>query len=331
LTSYFNFLNQGIFIFYIKMLSEAILNLLSGGCAGMISATVTCPLEVVKTRMQSSQLKARVGRTSLVSPSCDGGHVRLLTVPVLREFTVVNLFRDIVRTEGFSALWKGLVPSLIGIVPSRAVYFTAYAEFKKLFENVLMPGSALLHMCSAGCSGFVTTTLANPIWMIRTRMQLDHRAGMERMNIRKCISEINQEYGLPGFLKGVTASYAGLSETVLHFVIYEELRSFYMTYNQSTDNEAKQPSLNLPLMMLFGGVARFCATAVTYPHEVVRTRLRERNSLYRGFFNTLIKIFKQESWHGLYSGITVHMMKTVPNSAVLMGTYELVIYLLKNL
>ncbi|KRX98693.1 Solute carrier family 25 member 36-A, partial [Trichinella pseudospiralis] len=195
----------------------------------------------------------------------------------------------------------------------------------------LMPGSALLHMCSAGCSGFVTTTLANPIWMIRTRMQLDHRSGMERMNIRKCISEINKEYGLPGFLKGVTASYAGLSETILHFVIYEELRSFYMTYNQSTDNEVKQPSLNLPLMMLFGGVARFCATAVTYPHEVVRTRLRERNSLYRGFFNTLIKIFKQESWHGLYSGITVHMMKTVPNSAVLMGTYELVIYLLKNL
>lgn len=37
--------------------------------------------------------------------------------------------------------------------------------------------------------------------------------------------EIYGEAGLRGFFKGLSASYAGVSETVLQFVIYEKLKS----------------------------------------------------------------------------------------------------------
>lgn len=44
------------------------------------------------------------------------------------------------------------------------------------------------------------------------------------MNVRECIKRIYQQNGLRGFYKGITASYFGISETMVHFVIYEALK-----------------------------------------------------------------------------------------------------------
>lgn len=44
------------------------------------------------------------------------------------------------------------------------------------------------------------------------------------MTVKDCIRGIYQTDGLRGFYKGITASYFGISETVVHFVIYETLK-----------------------------------------------------------------------------------------------------------
>lgn len=44
------------------------------------------------------------------------------------------------------------------------------------------------------------------------------------MNVQECIKRIYNTNGLRGFYKGITASYFGISETVVHFVIYEALK-----------------------------------------------------------------------------------------------------------
>lgn len=76
---------------------------------------------------------------------------------------------------------------------------------------------------SASCAGFVAATATNPIWFVKTRLQLDHQRG-EGMSVRQCVSNIYKGSGLRGFYKGITASYMGISETVIHFVIYEALK-----------------------------------------------------------------------------------------------------------
>ncbi|KFD56791.1 hypothetical protein M513_02468 [Trichuris suis] len=321
------------------MFSESLIQIISGGTAGIVSATVTSPLDVVKTRLQSSQSR------SIHNQASGRGRNAKLRLGPLRfavlnsskfqnrrffpNFLVLSQLREITRCEGISALWKGLLPTLVGIVPSRAIYFCAYSHSKKAFENVFDAGTTPVHVCSAACSGFVTTTLSNPIWMVRTRMQLDHGAGVCRMNVKDCVQQVYREYGLRGFLKGVTASYAGLSETILHFGVYEKLKSIYLAH-RSNQFMNSMPTMHFPLLMLFGAVARLVASCISYPHEVVRTRLREKASRYHGFFRTLVVIYRLESWHGLYSGLSVHLIKTVPNSAFLMATYELTLYLLKG-
>uniref|UniRef100_A0A5S6Q5V8 Mitochondrial carrier protein n=1 Tax=Trichuris muris TaxID=70415 RepID=A0A5S6Q5V8_TRIMR len=321
------------------MFSESLIQIISGGTAGIVSATVTSPLDVVKTRLQSSQSRGvhdhiivnassqKIRRTALRFAMLDAS--KFQSMRLLSPAAAELYLRQIAKCEGISALWKGLLPTLVGIVPSRAIYFCAYSHSKKAFESVFDSGTTPVHVCSAACSGFVTTTFANPIWMVRTRMQLDHGAGACRMNVRNCILQIYREFGFRGFLKGVTASYAGLTETVLHFGVYEKLKSVYLAH-QSNQLMDSTPTMHFPLLMLFGAIARLIASCMSYPHEVVRTRLREKASHYHGFFSTLVVIYRLESWRGLYSGLSVHLMKTVPNSAFLMATYELTLYLLKG-
>jgi solute carrier family 25 folate transporter 32 len=71
------------------------------------------------------------------------------------------------------------------------------------------------------------------------------------------------------------------------------------------------------------------ASIVTYPHEVVRTRLQTQKRLLdptaprkpTGIVRTVRKIVTYEGWRGLYKGLSINLLRTVPNSAVTMLTY----------
>jgi solute carrier family 25 protein 33/36 len=78
---------------------------------------------------------------------------------------------DIYKKEGIKALWKGLGPNLIGVVPARSIYFSVYTQGKHIYTN-LNNGieSSFIHLCSAGTAGVITALFTNPIWLIKTRM-----------------------------------------------------------------------------------------------------------------------------------------------------------------
>lgn len=73
-----------------------------------------------------------------------------------------------------------------------------------------------------------------------------------------------------------------------------------------------------PLLLLFGSP------------EVIRTRLREEGTKYKSFFQTLRTVPKEEGYRALYRGLTTHLVRQIPNTAIMMCTYELVVYLLSG-
>ena len=56
--------------------------------------------------------------------------------------------------------------------------------------------------------------------------------------------------------------------------------------------------------------------------EVARTRLREQGSRYTSFWQTLRIVFREEGKRGLYRGLGTQLVRQIPNSAIMMGTYE---------
>lgn len=97
-------------------------------------------------------------------------------------------------------------------------------EMNIVFCRNLSAESPIVHILSASCAGFAASTATNPIWFVKTRLQLDHNS-KDQMTVRECIRKIYKTSGIMGFYKGITASYVGISETVIHFVIYEAIKA----------------------------------------------------------------------------------------------------------
>lgn len=80
--------------------------------------------------------------------------------------------------------------------------------------------------------------------------------------------------------------------------------------------------------------AKLFAAGIAYPHEVVRTRLRQspQNGVvkYTGLIQCFRLVLREEGVGALYGGLTAHLMRVVPSAAILFGTYELVMSLLSS-
>ncbi|KAG7371551.1 mitochondrial carrier protein [Nitzschia inconspicua] len=282
---------------------------LSGGVAGTVAACVTNPLEVIKTQLQSSNRELQTGHPVAVA-------------------------KTIIQQDGPSGFFRGLPPTLIGIIPSRSAYFYAYSRIKSFLHPTLPEGSPPNALIAGFLAGMVGNTLTNPIWMVRTRMQLliDHTAGQRQYaGYGDAIATIWKEEGIKGFYKGITASYWGCAEGALQFILYEQLKTKLL--DQQNERRAQQglrPSQELPKATYFWSAAasKAVAAVLTYPHEVARTRMREqaRSGIfkYKGMWQTLQLMAKEEGLPSLYSGMGVHLMKVVPNSALMFLTYEVV-------
>ncbi|CAG9817668.1 unnamed protein product [Phaedon cochleariae] len=327
---------------------DSIIHLVAGGVAGTTGAIVTCPLEVVKTRLQSSKSgfvcppvpgESPVPRTTCrtVPPqrrrlwtTCHNGRPQVValsgctSVPG-QSLSIVQCLRHIVRHEGPMALFKGLGPNLVGVAPSRAVYFCTYSQAKLFWNGLLPPDSPVVHVCSASCAGFAASTLTNPIWFVKTRLQLDVN-GQSGDTAMQVVRRIYAQSGFLGFYKGITASYMGITETIVHFVIYEAIKAELMAHRSHVSDE--KSSKDFLEFMMAGAISKTVASCIAYPHEVARTRLREEGNKYTGFWQSLGLVFKEEGVRGIYRGLTTQLVRQIPNTAIMMSTYEAVVYIL---
>jgi len=290
-------------------------NLLSGGVAGTIASCITNPLEVIRTQLQSSSASA--GELSAA-----GGHP-------------LAICQRIFDSQGVKGFFKGLSPTLVGIIPARSIYFFTYEQSKRGLGKTLLPEGSVGNALVAGFSaGIASNTLTNPIWMVKTRVQLlaDKSAGQRvYTGYTDVISTILKEDGIGGFYRGITASYWGCAEGAIQFLIYEKMKKRVLD-KQNEKNKAlglPQTTRHTKLSLFYtAALAKGIAATATYPHEVARTRLREqaRQGVFRynGMWQTIGLIAKEEGRSGLYAGMGVHMMKVVPNSAIMFLTYEVV-------
>lgn len=315
-------------------------NFIAGGIAGTAGAFATCPLDVVQTRLQSSivNLKSTKGVNLTGSHSILNAYLRRSNMafggqPLNTSISinsrpfgqqVFSYIQHIIRTEGFLALYKGLLPNLVGIAPSRAIYFTIYSKVKHFLVNTHLSHSSWTHMLSALSASLSVSTITNPIWFLKTRLQLDTTECGKRRSIIEVIKEVFRHDGIGGFYRGLSASYIGSSETVVYFVIYERLKLIMSAHRG-------EHSLSPADYACGAFVAKSIATVSFYPHEVVRTRLRQESAkanvkkVYSGFMQTLKKVYVEEGWVGLYGGMGAHLMRQVPNTVIMFLTYESIV------
>lgn len=252
-----------------------------------------------------------------------------------RRMGIRHCIKFIWVTEGFRGLYKGLGPNLIGIVPGRGIFFFTYETLKSKINSELpahMQNAPVVHVASTFPASIITSTVTNPIWLIKTRLQLDKAHFNKKLTIRRCAMQIYQEKGLKSFWRGVTASYYGVFETVIYMVLYQRLKQYRQNEWEQTIKGTlnSKPGGYLEYAIDFfsasitGVLCKFAATCSAYPHEVARTRLREPGTKYNKFWQTLFLTRREEGYRGLYRGLWTHLMRQLPSTAIIWGTYEIV-------
>ncbi|KKK18708.1 hypothetical protein P175DRAFT_0500049 [Aspergillus ochraceoroseus IBT 24754] len=308
---------------------------------GMATALLTSPLDVLRTRLQSDFYRSQL-KTAAPAHHANISIARSFLLHFRETFDI--LF-SIHRVEGWRSLFRGLGPSLTGVVPATAIKFYAYGNCKRLYPELLGcdPNTTSIHALSAATAGVVTGTATNPIWLVKTRLQLDKSQVQADGSIRPpqyrnsldCVKQVIQQEGVRGLYRGLMASYLGVIETTLHLAAYERIKFMVAQHPQL---EGKAQSNEVSQGLILGGAAglsKLIAVLIAYPHEVLRTRLRQApmadgRQKYTGVIQCLRLMVKEEGVAALYGGLTAHMIRTVPSAAITLGTYELVLKLLNG-
>lgn len=320
----------------------------------MISSILTAPLDVLKTRLQSNFYQAHLdsSRRARGVPS-----LHTLSLPRAALLHIRETFQILIavpRVEGPRALFKGLGPNLVGVVPARAINFYTYGNGKKLISQWLNDGkeSSWVHLLAAANAGIVTGTATCPVWVIKTRLQLD-RSHAERVgapasarrykNALDCVMQTLRQEGVRGCYRGLGASYLGVTESTLQWVLYERMKASLARREArlatAADRPDSRPQSAWDTTVAWGGksaaagAAKLVAALITYPHEVVRTRLRQAPGdggrlKYTGIVQCFRLVFKEEGMVALYGGLVPHMLRVVPSAAIMFGCYEGVLKLL---
>lgn len=236
----------------------------------MVTAFLTSPLDVLKTRLQSdfyqSQLKKANPNLSLYKSS------------LLHFRETFGILFSIHRLEGWRGLFKGLGPSLTGVVPATAIKFYAYGNCKTLFPQILgcEENTTFVHALSAATAGVVTGTATNPIWLVKTRLQLDKSRMRESgsssvpqyKNSFDCVKQVIRQEGVKGLYRGLTASYLGVIETTLHLAMYERMKGSLTNNNVNRDGQPSNKAAQGIALSGAAGFSKLLAVLIAYPHEV---------------------------------------------------------------
>lgn len=175
--------------------------LVAGGLAGAIAQAAIYPLDLVKTRLQT----------------CKDAKA-----PSLRA-----LSRDIWVKEGSKAFYRGLVPSLLGIVPYAGIDLAAYETLKDMSKKYILheneePG-ALVQLGCGTISGSVGATCVYPLQVVRTRMQAE--SSKEGATMSGVFWRTFQREGYRGFYKGLFPNLLKVVPSAsITYLVYEALK-----------------------------------------------------------------------------------------------------------
>ena len=159
----------------------------AGGLAAMAATLCTYPFDLIRTRM-----------------ALQASHPEIYG-------SVSRTIKNIVRNEGPTGFYKGILPSVAQVVPYMGISFYVHDKSKAALSSLQLANSTS-DFASGALAGVVSKTAMMPVDVIRKRLQIqgsEYKAYalkcLPRYNgILDCIRTMWAVEGINGFYKGLT-------------------------------------------------------------------------------------------------------------------------------
>lgn len=275
---------------------ESVYRFALGSIAGATGATAVYPIDLVKTRMQNQRT---------------GSYGELM---YRNSF---DCFKKVIRHEGVTGLYRGLVPQLMGVAPEKAIKLTmndlARDKLRQANGGQLPIWAEMVAGATGGASQVMFT---NPLEIVKIRLQVAGEiAGGSKISALSVVKEL----GFFGLYKGSRACFLrDIPFSAIYFPAYAHLKPAF----------ADENGYNSPLSLLTAGaIAGMPAASLVTPADVIKTRLqvvaRAGQTSYSGVIDAARKIYAEEGFAAFWKGAVARMCRSSPQFGVTLVTYEL--------
>jgi solute carrier family 25 phosphate transporter 23/24/25/41 len=198
--------------------------LIAGACAGITSVSATYPLDIIRTRL------------SLADSSLMQFHKSVqYNIPWLfNKSRILNCGYLIVKEEGgLRGLYRGLLPTILGIAPYVALNFTTYETLKRQVAHV-MHRDPTVHekLICGGTAGAVAQTITYPLDVLRRRLQVHGSPQSEYRysGVWNAATNMYTKEGWRAFYKGMLPNLLKVVPSMsVSFVTYEMTQKYLLS------------------------------------------------------------------------------------------------------
>lgn len=278
----------------------------SGAVAGFIEVCFNHPLDVVKTRLQMQ---------SADDPK--------------RYKSIADCFRRMTKSEGFFAIYKGIVPVLVVETPKMALRFMTYEQTKRVLSDHV--SAVPNNLISGFFAGAVEGVAVNPFEVVKVRLQTDRQFVTQQPSAYSLAKQIYRKDGLGknGLSLGLTSNLFRHGVFVMvYFTLYAKFKEMAPQFRNKTEAN---------LYKVGTGLASGCAgTLVNIPWDVVKSRIQglqptPGETKYRTCWQSFKLVFREEGPLALYKGLAPKMLRLGTGHALIIVLYEHIVELLEAL
>lgn len=278
---------------------ESWIHAVSGATGSVFAMSVFYPLDTARYRLQIEDPKKR------------------------QALGTFQLIKQLIREEGVSTLYRGMIPVLQSLCISNFVYFYTFHSLKALSPSSNQ--SAVRDLLLGTISGVVNVLTTTPFWVVNSRLKMKGLNGnrddetSKYSNLIEGLMYIAQVEGWQGLWAGAIPSLMLVCNPALQFMMYESLKRRIV-------NIDGHPSAITFFMI--GALSKTFATVITYPLQLIQTKLRHGKSTESklpsnaGVIQMLLHIVKTSGVEGLFRGLEAKIWQTVLTAALMFATYE---------
>ncbi|KAL7377930.1 hypothetical protein ABVT39_006366 [Epinephelus coioides] len=255
-----------------------------GGVSSSAAACLTHPLDLIKVHLQTQQ------------------EVRV---------RMVGMAVNVVRREGFLALYSGLSASLCRQMTYSLSRFAIYETVRDEMNRKNKGGMPFYQKVLLGAfGGFVGGFIGTPADLVNVRMQNDVKLPVElRRNYAHALDgllRVWKEEGMRKLFSGASmASSRGALVSVGQLSCYDQSKQLVLATGYLTDNILT----HFLASVLAGG----CATILCQPLDVVKTRLMNSKLEYGGVFHCLTETARLGP-KAFYKGLVPAAIRLIPHT-----------------
>ncbi|KAL3633532.1 Mitochondrial carrier protein CoAc1 [Castilleja foliolosa] len=198
-----------------------VVDLLAGSAAGGTAVLCTYPLDLARTKLAYQFVDTRGAvqngtRQSNANPAYTG---------------IKNVLERVYKEGGVRGLYRGIGPTLIGILPYAGLKFYVYEELKRHVPEEQQK-SILMRLSCGAMAGLFGQTFTYPLDVVRRQMQVEHlqpssQGGVVYRGTLEGLGSIVRNQGWRQLFAGLSINYIKIVPSVaIGFTAYDMMKTW---------------------------------------------------------------------------------------------------------